>query len=206
MATNTLPRPSSSQTSANPKSRKSRNKIDRLSASPSTAGVTNYAKVLGLFAESSASSDISHTSGGASTSISWPVWTGVALEFCKHSHFSLVLPLPHSNLSQNMQSPCEQPSVSLSCINTFCWPFVSKCSFCYAQRTNLRTRGRVDAQMHQDSNVRSLMRFAKLYNLELHLMTKVEHEKHVKPSLQSLGSASIQPRKSHLKVNVPLLK
>ena len=64
----------------------------------------------------------------------------------------------------------------------------------------------VDAQMHQDSNVRSLMRFAKLYNLELHLMTKVEHEKHVKPSLQSLGSASIQPRKSHLKVNVPLLK
>ena len=49
------------------------------------------------------------------------------------------------------------------------------------------------------------MRFAKLYNLELHLMTKVEHEKHVKPSLQSLGSASIQPRKSHLKVNVPLL-
>ena len=64
----------------------------------------------------------------------------------------------------------------------------------------------VDAQMHQDSNVRSLMRFAELYNLELHLMTKVEHEKHVKPSLQSLGSASIQPRKSHLKVNVPLLK
>ena len=50
-----------------------RNEIDRLSASPSTAGVTNYAKVLGLFAESSASSDISHTSGGASTSISWPV-------------------------------------------------------------------------------------------------------------------------------------
>ena len=73
VATNTLPRPSSSQTSANPKSRKSRNKIDRLSASPSTAGVTNYAKVLGLFAESSASSDISHTSGGASTSSSWPV-------------------------------------------------------------------------------------------------------------------------------------
>ena len=63
----------------------------------------------------------------------------------------------------------------------------------------------VDAQMHQDSNVRSLMRFAELYNLELHLMTKVEHEKDVKPSLQSLGSASIQPRKSHLKVNVPLL-
>ena len=78
--------------------------------------------------------------------------------------------------------------------------------FCFARRRNLRTRGSVDAQMHQDSNVRSLMRFAKLYNLELHLMTKVEHEKHVKPSLQSLGSASIQPRKSHLKVNVPLLK
>ena len=45
---------------------------------------------------------------------------------------------------------------------------------------NLEFGKSVDAQMHQDSNVRSLMRFAKLYNLELHLMTKVEHEKHVK--------------------------
>ena len=49
------------------------------------------------------------------------------------------------------------------------------------------------------------MRFVKLYNLESHLLTQVEHETHVKLSLRSLGSASIQPRKSHLKVNVPLL-
>ena len=63
----------------------------------------------------------------------------------------------------------------------------------------------VDAQMHQDFNVRSFMRFVKLYNLESHLLTQVEHETHVKLSLRSLGSASIQPRKSHLKVNVPLL-
>ena len=59
--------------------------------------------------------------------------------------------------------------------------------------------------MHQDSNVRSFMRFVKLYNLESHLLTQVEHETHVKLSLRSLGSASIQPRKTHLEVNVPPL-
>ena len=33
---------------------------------------------------------------------------------------------------------------------------------------------------HQDSNVRSFMRFVKLYNLESHLLTQVEHETYVK--------------------------
>ena len=40
---------------------------------------------------------------------------------------------------------------------------------------------------------------------ESHLHYQVKHEKQVKLSLRSLGSASIQPRKTHLEVNVPPL-